>query len=105
MSELNETYKYCKYTKAHALQTNFDTRSVDVNVPKLWWWNLYFTVTQTAYSEILDYDNPDCIVDDSLPPDEEGNYVDCNTPEALADNRTKCCDIEGEKGCCENKTS
>ena len=58
----------------------------------------------TVHSEILDFDNPDCIVDDTLPPDEEGNYVDCNTPESLAENRTKCCDIEGNKGCCENKT-
>lgn len=59
----------------------------------------------TVHSEILDYENPDCVVDDALPPDEDGNYVDCNTPESLADNKTRCCDIEGSKGCCTNETS
>ncbi|XP_067937818.1 uncharacterized protein [Watersipora subatra] len=64
----------------------------------------FLFLSQTVYSEILSYDDEDCIVNPDLPADEENNYVDCNTPEALADNRTRCCDIEGEKGCCENTT-
>jgi len=44
------------------------------------------------------------VIDDSLPPEEEGNYVDCNTPEAIADNKTRCCQVEDSKGCCTNET-
>lgn len=58
----------------------------------------------TGYGEILNYDNPNCVVNSTLEPEEEGNYIDCNTPEAIRDNKTRCCDVEGAKGCCGEET-
>ena len=57
-----------------------------------------------AQSEILDYNNPDCVKNASLAPEAKDNYVDCNTPKNIADNKTRCCKIDGENGCCGNST-
>jgi hypothetical protein len=46
-------------------------------------------------------DDPNCIVDDTLPASASGNYVDCTTKEMEAEGRTICCKIEGSVGCCE----
>lgn len=41
-----------------------------------------------------------CIVDPSLPSDEFGNYMDCNSEDNLQTGNTECCDVDGQVGCC-----
>lgn len=45
-----------------------------------------------------------CVVNASIPVEEEGNYIDCNTPEQIEAKSTRCCDVEGAKGCCSDET-
>lgn len=57
-----------------------------------------------AECEIANYDDEKCIINPDIPADEEGNYVDCNTPEQIEAKNTRCCDVEGSKGCCPEET-
>lgn len=43
-------------------------------------------------------------MNDTIAREEEGNYIDCNTPESIADEKTRCCKVEKDVGCCEEET-
>jgi len=56
---------------------------------------------KSSFDLLVAGDDPNCIVDDTLPTSASGNYVDCTTKEMEAEGRTICCKIEGSVGCCE----
>ena len=42
----------------------------------------------------------ECIVDKTLPPSDDGNYLDCSLDETAKEGKTDCCDLDGQIGCC-----
>lgn len=47
-----------------------------------------------------DFSDDNCVVDATLPREEEGNYMRCDTEEAIAANTPRCCLLDNTVGCC-----
>ena len=56
-----------------------------------------FVVCESQSEEVY---LPECIVDKTLPPGEDGNYLDCSLEETAKDGKTDCCQLDGQTGCC-----
>lgn len=54
----------------------------------------------TTGGEITDYKDKQCIINKTLEATAPGNYLDCKTPEAIENNNTRCCKMDGNTSCC-----